>query len=343
MKWIKIFAAMSVLCAAPASGQEWVTKAACDMTGAGEYQPVLSETVQTKAQSVENGVGRLWRITSASGAVSYLWGTMHSSAPEILLLPDRLREALSRATIVATEYSLEFGDREEFLDGMFKPWTYVQDGQFTDFSFLDERLEPWIKARLAALGYNDGTLAWLTHAGLGEVLLSSPCDDFRVFSLPIQDNLLTAIGASHGARNTGLEPQDTFRKVMSDKDRRDVSEALIEMYASYLDPAGYQSGGPVFPALYLDGRIAEMMELDRELLAEFYGEQKADRLWRLAHGFLVGERNITFVRTAIPLLENGDALLAVGAFHLPGPNGMVAMLRDAGYQVERVRTAGEVQ
>ena len=40
--------------------------------------------------------------------------------------------------------------------------------------------------------------------------------------------------------------------------------------------------------------------------------------------------------TAEPLLEQGRVFIAIGALHLPGKQGLVALLREAGYTVTPV-------
>jgi len=39
---------------------------------------------------------------------------------------------------------------------------------------------------------------------------------------------------------------------------------------------------------------------------------------------------------ALGLLEKGNVLVAVGAMHLPGEQGLVQLFRDAGYRVKAV-------
>ena len=40
------------------------------------------------------------------------------------------------------------------------------------------------------------------------------------------------------------------------------------------------------------------------------------------------------VKAALPLLAEGGVLIGVGSLHLPGADGLVALLREAGYTVE---------
>jgi hypothetical protein len=48
---------------------------------------------------------------------------------------------------------------------------------------------------------------------------------------------------------------------------------------------------------------------------------------------MIDERNAKMRDGAIPHLDKGGAFIAVGALHLPGPAGLVALLREAGYSV----------
>ena len=51
---------------------------------------------------------------------------------------------------------------------------------------------------------------------------------------------------------------------------------------------------------------------------------------------MVTARNHTMVERARPILDRGGAFIAVGALHLPGENGLVALLRKEGYRVTAV-------
>ncbi len=51
---------------------------------------------------------------------------------------------------------------------------------------------------------------------------------------------------------------------------------------------------------------------------------------------LLVDRNASMAKKAAPLLDKGQAFVAVGALHLPGNTGLVALLRQAGYTVTPV-------
>ena len=48
---------------------------------------------------------------------------------------------------------------------------------------------------------------------------------------------------------------------------------------------------------------------------------------------LITDRNRKMRDAAQPLLEKGNAFVAVGSLHLPGHTGLVTLLREAGYKV----------
>ena len=51
---------------------------------------------------------------------------------------------------------------------------------------------------------------------------------------------------------------------------------------------------------------------------------------------MITSRNRTMVANAAPFLEEGNAFIAVGALHLPGPEGVIELLRKEGYAVSAV-------
>jgi uncharacterized protein YbaP (TraB family) len=51
---------------------------------------------------------------------------------------------------------------------------------------------------------------------------------------------------------------------------------------------------------------------------------------------LLIDRNAKMRNAALPILDKGSAFIAVGALHLPGPTGLVALLRESGFTVTAV-------
>ena len=51
---------------------------------------------------------------------------------------------------------------------------------------------------------------------------------------------------------------------------------------------------------------------------------------------MIVERNKTMIKNAEPIIAAGSAFIAVGALHLPGPEGLIELLRRAGHTVSAV-------
>ncbi len=51
---------------------------------------------------------------------------------------------------------------------------------------------------------------------------------------------------------------------------------------------------------------------------------------------MIEQRNVRMLERARPLFDSGSALVAVGAAHLGGPDGLLSALHAAGYTVTRV-------
>jgi hypothetical protein len=96
-----------------------------------------------------------------------------------------------------------------------------------------------------------------------------------------------------------------------------------------------------FDALPKFHRQIEQAYLRRDLTAILALSQqdfdKADA--ELAQQLLVGlidGRNLRMAERMQQALQQGDSFIAVGALHLPGPNGLLQLLKEYGYQVSAV-------
>jgi uncharacterized protein YbaP (TraB family) len=66
------------------------------------------------------------------------------------------------------------------------------------------------------------------------------------------------------------------------------------------------------------------------------GEQDDPAAYAAFEETMITSRNKVMVDHAGPILAKGNAFMAVGALHLPGPQGLVEDFRKAGYTVTAV-------
>jgi len=334
--------------AGPVAAQGWFTKEVCfveDPTVFPDaFSPFSYEQIQKTAKTIPNGDGKLWRITSTNGQVSYLWGTIHSNDPTLLALPEQVEDAIKRARVVAVERDLKFPDRRMVKASNSEwEWRYHISGT-PDFYSLDlpTDLRKWVESRFDSLGWDVGEVNLLRLSVIAEILLNDACNDFNGWVYPIQDDRIQMLGDISGASTLGLEHRYDIRRRLEDGQSLKLNEALIAIYGAYLQPVDNNKGRSTFYALYLQGRIGEMMAWDSAYITDLFPDGQGRDWLTLSDEYLLAERNRNFVQSALDDLRTGGLFMAVGAFHLPGENGLVEMLRSEGFMVGRVPLPEEV-
>ena len=264
--------------------------------------------------------GLLWRVSKEGTAPSYVFGTIHVPDPRVLDIPDPVSRALARSR----RYYMESVQGEHEAARLFEA------SQFDD----GRRLEPLIGAdayaKVAAMlrerGVTDEVIARLKPWAALTNLTVTPEDYDRI----TLDQKLLELARSRKLRVAGLEgveeqiavfdriPLDTQVQLLRHAlDHRDELAAMIEPTIQAwlrrdlagIDRAGYRAAE----------RYPEM--------AEHY---------RILHRRVVENRSIVMAhRLTIPLREGGT-FVAVGADHLYGEEGMLALIEKQGYRVKRV-------
>ncbi|WP_267633721.1 TraB/GumN family protein [Frigidibacter sp. RF13] len=337
--------ALASLTASGAVAQDWITPESCRVTiedlAAAMPDPDAAEVRQDAAR-IPNGQGRLWRITTPEGAVSHLWGTLHSSDPAILDLPPELRSVLDAARTVVLESDPRAKSRTELEERFLQAGVWLADEHMPyDKPYLGGAERGWVEARIEGIFHGPEAFAALTDAGLAFYLMADPCEDFTAGVLPVQDQRLLLAAVEAGAGVGALESWDALLVELSQPDRRDTAQAVVRIQGAYLNPDGFSAARVAAFRLYREGRIGELMEWNRRYLAGLFGPGEAEALMGRADGYLLDERNGIFLRRMEKFLTSGGALVAVGAFHLPGGAGLIERLRRAGYLVERIAVRGE--
>lgn len=330
--------------------QAWATPEFCNAPPRpitpGDFAPHDLADLEAKAETIPHGTGRLWRVEAPNGAVSHLWGTFHVSVPAILELPSEVQTQIQSARTVALEADFTFPDRTSFLMQFDLPGRYrnpsdpfsAQDE--LDLDFLKPVAQGWVYDRLYDYGLFDDALFVLTYGGLAELLLSDPCEDYTAGTIPVQDDLIHTIGHIAGAQIIGLETPGQFLTDLSQDE--ETAKAIVAVYATYLEPQSSPAARLAAFQLYLEGRLGVLAVWDEAHVTRILGKTGATALVR-TDDYLIETRNARFLERIEPELQDGEVFLAVGAAHLPGEKGLVAMLRDKGFIVTRILLPGEVE
>lgn len=340
---------LTALLAAPAAAQDWATRDVCKVETPeivdSAFAPATRATLEDEAAEIPNGIGRFWRIETPGGAVSHLFGTYHSADPLILDLPQAVLDAIAEARTVAVEIDFTYPDRQAYRDAQMMTGRFKEPSDAFDFSeqvgtFLDlpPEVDGWLRERASELGWGDEFDLVMSKPGVVEMLLSDPCEDFASGVLPIQDDYIQLLGRLAGARILSLEGPDEMIADLAESD--DTARAIIYTYAAYLKPADSNAERATSFALYLEGRLGMLQAWDHAYQHEVYGPDATATLG-LTDDYLLDQRNRRFVNRLSGALPVGGTFVAVGSAHIPGRQGLVALLRDAGHTVTRISLPGE--
>ncbi|MET0170140.1 MAG: TraB/GumN family protein [Aliihoeflea sp.] len=306
--------------------------AGIDMLAAMERDdPDAYAQLMEASQASLNGEAMLWRVTSPEGAVSHLYGTMHVTDPRITTLSPDAQAAFdaSRTLVIETTDILDPSammaamaqrpDLMMFTDGTTLSSLLATQEREAVESALQERglslasldkMKPWMIAAMATL-----PVCEMTRKAAGAEIL---------------DVALATRALEAGMEIKGLETTVEQLGAMSELPLEFHMRALVETLAlgSKVDDiietmvVIHQRGEPGLFWPFFEASLPGAAE-DGVAIAGF--EQS-----------VITDRNHTMAERAKQYLDVGDAFVAVGALHLPGEEGIVAILRDVGFEITPV-------
>lgn len=309
---------------APAScrGVDLVAKARTE-------RPDAFVAFEAEARAVPNAEGLLWRIDSKAAAPSYLFGTMHTTEPDLVALSEPVKAALAEAKTVAVELADANGAKAQA-----EMIAYVTR-KGVDFSGkglegLTEAQAAEIKRRLEQAGLPSSIAPMLKPWFLGLTLEVSACELKQMGAgKPTVDQAVEKTGRDAGATIVGLETVteqlEAVSTISEDTARRMIRDAIAN--ASSSDDLQATT-----LALYRGRRVGWYFAMKKETFGDALDVSAyADFLEGV-----VDRRNRLMFERSKALIDKGAALIAVGALHLPGPNGLIELMRKDGYAVSKV-------
>jgi len=306
-----------------------------DMVAALEKDnPAEMQKIRAEADKTVNGKGLLWKLEKAGEKPSWLFGTMHMTDPRVTALTPTAQKAFDESNTVVIE-TTEVLDQAQMMAALAKEPELMM---FTDNTTLLSLLSPEdadaVSKALEARNIPPGSVAKMKPWMLSAVIALPACELARkAGGAPVLDVKLAEDAKASGKALEGLETvADQLRAMASlpidfhmkglvetlklgDK-MDDVTETMIVLYEK-------EDTGMFWPFFRA---VLPNAEDEAAGYAEF--EQT-----------MVTARNKTMAEHAAPILAKGGAFIAVGAMHLPGPEGLVELFRKAGYTVTPVGAA----
>lgn len=267
--------------------------------------------------------GLLWRVEVAGVAPSYVFGTMHSADPAIATPPAALQRLLQSVASLTIEVILDEPANMEMAGAMMMP-----EGQLLGDIAGPERMQ-----RVVATGAHYGIPGELTQRFRPwalQLMFSLPPSEMQRQGAGEKslDLIMEARARARGIPVYGLEVAGEQIAALSGSP---VEEQLVLLDAAITMNPDTESIFAELKAVYLAGDLAKMNRMMQDLtggapqdLVDAYNDR------------LVHQRNIRMADRMAARLEEGNALIAVGALHLYGENGVPGLLAKRGYRVTRV-------
>lgn len=283
----------------------WVVVASAAECGARS-----AAELETPTRNARNTDSLLWRITSPHGATSHLFGTIHLPAHEVDQPTPRLRQLVDQSRLLLLEARLDAAALAEISSLMLLP-----EGQRLSALISADDFRR-AKTLFVPYGIDATTLERLkiwaayTSLSLPPTAVGTPLD------LALQQRAERA-----GVEVRGLE---SLREQMGVFDAISLADQRSLLHETVCHHAHGQQLMQRIVDAYRAGDLARIETLS--LAAETPAEERLQSR-------LVGNRNQVLAMRMQAALETGGVLVAIGALHLPGDDGVLALLEARGFEV----------
>jgi uncharacterized protein YbaP (TraB family) len=247
----------------------------------------------------------------------------------VVTLPEHAQEAFDRADLVVIE-TTDILDQAKMTAAIMKrPELMMFTGDETLSSLIEPEDRAEVSAALSKRGVPLASVEKMKPWIISALVALPACEMARkAEGTKVLDQQLAEDAKAAGKEIAGLES----------------AESQLEAMASL--PMDLHIAGLV-ETLKLGDRLDDVMETMIQLYLEgetglfwpFFGvvlpETGDDEGGYAAfQETMVTARNHGMVEHALPMIEKGGAFIAIGALHLPGPEGVVALLKAEGLTVE---------
>lgn len=293
------------------------------MLGVGAALLLATGWPALAAEPMPYGKGLLWKIERAGVAPSHVFGTIHSTDKRVRRLPKPVNKAIRAAKSMILEIA-----RTDDMPVRMARLMMLRDGRR-----LEEILGAELFGRFAKVASRYGLPAKLLQR-------AKPWAALITISLPPAEKARQAAGRlpldlalGHRAQKRGI-PVFGLETV---EEQLNLFEGLPESDQISLLTSAIREHDKV--GAMFERMIQSYLDRDLEGLMTWAIDQTAGGNARHREIFMVRflqRRNRLMVDRLRSRLKTGGAFVAVGAAHLPGKTGVLSLLAQQGYKVERV-------
>jgi uncharacterized protein YbaP (TraB family) len=274
-------------------------------------------TTLAATQPFERGL--LWRIDKPGLAPSYAFGTIHIDDPRVLDVPPSVTRALRQSTTFTMEMLTDETAHRKFTRA-----SRLRDGKELP-AVLGPDLYGQVAEKMQERGVPDAATRQL-----------KPWSVMLTLLLPRERPVVILDYALYQAAQEQKKPVFALETVEEQIDTFDgmpieVQIELLESVVRHEDEIPGMTKELI--RAYLDRDLKRMWDINARFTSLDPGTEAANAIFLERVLFA---RNQRMTHSIQPRLETGGAFLAVGALHLYGERGILALLAQQGYRITRV-------
>lgn len=260
----------------------------------------------------------LWKVSGKNmKSPSYLYGTFHIQDQRVFAFDSTVWYAFNECEAYAGELDMTELDTKAVREQMVMPDKQTIHGMLSkeDFAILDSLCKA--KLGISALFLNTTKPIFIISA-LGQT-------EFKKDKSELLDVFFANLALKQGKSHYGLESYMDQFKALDALKIKDQVQLLVEFLHDTTQMVMSSSAIDTLLADYRAFRLDKLVEMtkDPSLPAEF-------------NTFLVKKRNVKMADEFLKIAKKEQLFCAIGAGHLGGDDGVVALLRKKGYVVEPV-------
>lgn len=299
-------------------------------------QPVQDRELKDNENSL------LWKI-SGNGLQhdSYLFGTMHNVDSTFLDSVPAFKKAFMAAKQVAVECDLFTAEsmirsnKKELNGYVFMPndTTYAMLYSDDDFQFVDSVLRTG-----NSYYFNYKPMFWVSL--FSNMIVKEGVENIR----GALDGAILSMGYRHNKEIHFMETLENVFPTVTEfdslryvPDLHDQAKALKYMLKH---PDSIRSFMNQMKEHYFKQELNHLSMdalLKKEKSMDGAESEPVPAICKYMDLVLLADRNEAWMENLIPMIHKDSSLIAVGALHLSGANGLIAKLRNLGYNVEPIR------
>ena len=301
--------------------------------------------------------GMLWEISgNGLSHKSYLFGTMHGDGhnyklEEIFTAFPQLHEVLGNVSCIYLEQSKDFNDSAVVADCVASASIFVKADEANDYNALpqgesyrglyDSRekfrlVDNFFSEKLRRSSYTQSKPAyWVKRLRLNRMKGSAKAVsvDDCLYHYALQKNIKVSGLETYeeSARALVEATRDSAEYLKSLKEQAaDLYDAIVQMEkVAQMEKIAQMEKVAASTSsyeMYLSGDLEKLCTNNLSFIPNEVYEQK-----------MGAERNNRWLRKIEDILKDRTCLIAVGAMHLPGDKGLIALLRAKRYNVQPAR------